>query len=74
MEEVMSFCLYLLFAINHCITDFCDSFIMSANIAIGVAIAKGDSVGRLASCAFLSRCTVRVCRGVYMYVGGLFCF
>jgi hypothetical protein len=64
VEEVTSFYLFLLFIINHCVTEFCDSFIMNTNT---VAPIQGDSVNNLASFEFLSRSTVRIDKGVYIY-------
>jgi len=40
---------------------------MNTNTAIRVAPTQGDSVGNLASYKFLSRCTVRIGKGVYVY-------
>jgi len=40
---------------------------MNTNTAIGVAPAQGDSFGSLASFEFLSICTVRIGKGVYVY-------
>ena len=40
---------------------------MNTITATEVAPKHGDSVGSLASFEFLSRCTVRIGKGVYMY-------
>lgn len=40
---------------------------MNTYTAIEVAPTQGDSVGNRASFEFLSRCTVRIGKGVYVY-------
>lgn len=40
---------------------------MNTITATGVVPTQGDSVGSLESSEFLSRCTVRIGKGVYMY-------